>query len=83
MTRSELHDLVDDLPEDAVDGAAMFLKQVVQRRIDPDQLWFWSPEWQAKEREVDAGIASGEPGTLHKSDEDFLAALQSRVKPAA
>lgn len=42
---------------------------------DPDQWWFWTPEWQAGEREVDAAIARGEllgPVTA----EEFIAELQ-------
>jgi AbrB family looped-hinge helix DNA binding protein len=27
--------------------------------IPNDQLWFWTPEWQAKEREADEDIAEG------------------------
>jgi hypothetical protein len=27
--------------------------------IDPDQAWFWKPEWQAQERKVDENIAAG------------------------
>ena len=83
MTRAELHDLVDDLPEDAVEGAALILKQVILRRIAPDQLWFWSPEWQAKEREVEDALARGEPGTIYRRDDEFLAALEARVHPTA
>ena len=82
MTKAELHDLVDDLPEEAIEGAALFLKQVVSRRIAPDQLWFWSPEWQTKEREVDDAVTRGQPGTVHESDEAFLTSLESRVHRA-
>jgi AbrB family looped-hinge helix DNA binding protein len=28
--------------------------------IPKDQLWFWTPEWQKKEREVDEALARGE-----------------------
>jgi hypothetical protein len=28
-------------------------------RIDPEQLWFWTPEWQAGEREVDRELQAG------------------------
>jgi hypothetical protein len=41
---------------------------------DPDQAWFWTPEWQAKEREADADIAAGRV-TRFESDEEFLRAL--------
>ena len=43
--------------------------------IDPEQAWFWTPEWQAKEREADEAIAAGR-GTLYLSDEEFLASLE-------
>jgi len=82
MTKAELHELVEELPEDAVEGTAVLLKQVVLGRIDPDQFWFWTPEWQAKERAVDESLAKGEPGTVYGSDADFLAALEARVHPA-
>jgi len=78
VTKADLHHLVDDLPDDAVNAAAQFIKQIVDRKIDPDQLWFWTPDWQAKEREVDESIRRGEPGTIHMSDEEFLAALEAR-----
>ncbi len=44
------------------------LMRLVDRRVEmipvslipKDQLWFWTPEWQAKEREVDEALARGE-----------------------
>src|SRR5688500_4712450 len=27
--------------------------------IDPEQAWFWTPEWQAKEREADEDFLAG------------------------
>lgn len=41
-----------------------------------DQAWFWTPDWQAGEREVDAAIAAGRT-TYFGSAEEFLAALDS------
>jgi hypothetical protein len=41
------------------------------------QAWFWTPEWQAKEREADEDLAAGR-FTRHESDEEFLAALRAR-----
>jgi AbrB family looped-hinge helix DNA binding protein len=40
------------------------LMRLVGRRIElipipKDQLWYWTPEWQRKEREVDEEIAHG------------------------
>ena len=43
--------------------------------IDPDQAWFWTPEWQAKEREADEAIAAGRLTTYY-STEEFLASLE-------
>lgn len=39
--------------------------------IPTDQAWFFTPDWQAGEREADEQIAGGE-GDLYTSDEDFL-----------
>ena len=49
-------------------------RHIEQEQVDPDQAWFWTPEWQAKEREADAAIAARE-GTFYDSPEEFLAAL--------
>jgi AbrB family looped-hinge helix DNA binding protein len=42
---------------------------------DPEQWWFWTEEWQAMEREIEADLAAGERGTVFASGEGFLAAL--------
>ena len=53
------------------DGILMRPKKV----IDADQAWFWTPEWQAGEREADAEIAAGK-GRVFYSTEEFLAYLR-------
>ncbi len=50
------------------------------KMIDASQAWFWTPEWQAGEREADADIAAGRVERF-ESDEEFLAALEARMKP--
>jgi antitoxin PrlF len=51
------------------------LRQLAQsEETDPDQAWFWTPQWQAKEREADAAIAAGD-GEFFDSSEAFLASL--------
>jgi hypothetical protein len=80
MTKAELHQLVDQLPEQAVDGAAILLEEITDGRIDPEQAWFWTQEWQQREREADDDLAAGRV-TRFESDEDFLAALDERTKP--
>lgn len=43
--------------------------------IPDDQAWFWTPEWLAKEHEVDEAVARGERGTVYEDGEAFLGAL--------
>lgn len=50
-----------------------------QKVIDATQAWFWTPEWQAGEREADAEIAAGKE-KVFTSDEALIAALRSRAK---
>lgn len=80
MTKAELHQLVDSLPEDAVNGAAIMLGEIGAGRIDPEQAWYWTREWQAKEREANDDRAAGR-FTRYETDEDFLTALDERTKP--
>jgi len=71
MTKAELHELVDRLPDGAVDGAAVRLGEIGAGRIDPEQAWFWTREWQAKEREADDDLAA-ERVTTYETDAEFL-----------
>ena len=45
-----------------------------QKVIDATQAWFWSPEWQAGEREVEVDRAKGNVRAFG-SGEEFLDAL--------
>jgi hypothetical protein len=80
MTKAELHELVDRLPDGAVDGAAVLLGEISAGRIDPEQAWFWTREWQEKEREADDDRAAGRVMT-YENDAELLAALDERTKP--
>ena len=42
--------------------------------IDADQAWFWTPGWQAGEREASADIAAGRTDR-HDSSDAFLTSL--------
>ena len=44
--------------------------------IDPTQAWFWTPEWQAKEREADEDLAAGR-SVRFESGKEFLDFLDS------
>jgi antitoxin PrlF len=48
--------------------------------IDSTQAWFWEPAWQAREREADADLTAGRT-TRQESSDEFLAALDERMKP--
>jgi len=48
--------------------------------IDATQAWFWSPEWQAGEREADADRAAGRVTTF-ASGEELVEGLRSMAKP--
>ena len=50
-----------------------------QKLIDATQAWFWSPEWQAGEREADADRSAGRIESFGSADE-FLGALGARAK---
>lgn len=45
-----------------------------QRAYDPDQAWFWTPEWQVGEREAAQDIEAGRVEAFD-SAEDFLASF--------
>jgi hypothetical protein len=49
-------------------------------RIDTEQAWFWTREWQRREREADEDLLAGRV-MRYESDEQFLAALDERTKP--
>jgi AbrB family looped-hinge helix DNA binding protein len=49
--------------------------------IPDDQAWFWMPEWQAKEAEVDEAMERGERGEVFESGDEFLAFLDDHMKP--
>jgi hypothetical protein len=77
VTRAELHKPIDELPETAVDGAAVLLRGIIEGPVDPDQTWFWTPEWQRREHEAEADKAASRTDR-YDSNEDFLAALDER-----
>ncbi len=50
--------------------------------IDSTQAWFWTPEWQAGEREADADLAEGRSQQF-ASGEELTSGLEALVKPPA
>jgi AbrB family looped-hinge helix DNA binding protein len=62
----------DPIEVELVEGGILLRPQKV---IDATQAWYWTPEWQAGEREADEQYARGE-GRVFTSGEEFLAALR-------
>lgn len=57
------------------------ITMVPAKLIPRDQVWFHTPEWQAKEREADQAIARGEVSGPFASAEQLLRRLGKRRKP--
>ena len=74
MTKADLHELVDALPDETVDGAAELLKRLARGEIDPEQAWVWTPEWQEQLRSSLADLAAGRTRRF-SGDDEFLASL--------
>lgn len=51
-----------------------------EQDTDPEQGWFWKPDWLAGEFEADRQIAAGQV-THYDSDEAFIQGLADRTKP--
>lgn len=73
MTKTELHELVEGLPDDTLDGAVL-LRSLSERRIDPDPTWFWTLDWLSGELEADRE-ARTDTSVIYEDAESFKAAL--------
>ena len=78
--RAAAHLEEGDLLEAEITDEGILLRP--QKVIDSTQAWFWTPEWQAGEREADADLVAGR-GEVFNSGDEFLAALRKIAKPAA
>jgi len=65
-----------DLLEAEITADGILLRP--QKLIDATQAWFWTPEWQAGEREADADLGASRIESFSSGDE-FLGALQSQA----
>ncbi|MDP2937237.1 MAG: AbrB/MazE/SpoVT family DNA-binding domain-containing protein [Dehalococcoidia bacterium] len=65
-----------DFLEVQVRGEALYL--VPQKLIPREQAWFWTREWQGRERDADEAIARGELSAPFESSDDLLGYLRSR-----
>ncbi len=76
--RKAVHLEEGDLLEAEITSEGILLRP--QKLIDATQAWFWTPEWQEGEREVDADLAAGRVERF-ESDGAFLKALRDCAKP--
>jgi AbrB family looped-hinge helix DNA binding protein len=53
-----------------------------QKLIDATQAWFWTPTWQAGERQADADRAAARVETF-RSGEELVEALHNRAQPVS
>jgi hypothetical protein len=74
MTKADLHQLVDALPDETVDGAGQFLERVLRGEVDAEQAWVWTTEWQDQLRSSLADLADGRTRRFDTTDE-FLSSL--------
>jgi len=74
VTKADLHDLVDELPDEALDRAAVYLRRLVAGQVDPDQAWAWTEQWQGQLRSSLGDLAAGRTQSFD-SAEDFFASL--------
>lgn len=51
---------------------------IPQKLIPKDQVWFWTKEWQEKEREADEAIARGELSGPFESVDELVKHLQGQ-----
>jgi antitoxin MazE len=61
-----------------VDVTEESLLLVPKKLISKDQAWFWTKEWQEKEREADEAIAKGEISEPFKSTKELIGHLRRR-----
>ena len=64
-----------DFLEVQTHGDALYL--VPQKLIPRDQAWFWTQEWQEREREADEAIGSGELSGPFESADDLIRHLRN------
>lgn len=82
LTAESLGD-ADDVDElVAFTQALRRLAFLVLAEHNPGQAWFWTPEWQAGERQANREIRQGR-GHVSYSDEEFLAALDADIAVAS
>jgi hypothetical protein len=76
------HDLNSDYSRESFARETGIRIPRLKEQPDPDQMWFWTPKWQAMEQEADEDMAAGRTQRF-TSEEEFEAALDVRQHPYA
>ena len=83
MTQAALIEQIDarlgTLPPAKLVVVLDFVSYLAER--DPDQAWFWSPEWQAGERQADEDLRTGNYEDFDTMD-DLIASLKTEMAVA-
>ncbi len=67
---------IGDYLEAKIEGGTIVL--IPKKLIRKDQAWFWTKEWQEKEREAEEEIRVGKITGPFKSGEELIKSLKSR-----
>jgi AbrB family looped-hinge helix DNA binding protein len=67
---------VGDFLEVDVTGEGLLF--IPKKLISKDQAWFWTKEWQAKEKEADESIERGEVSGPFKNSKELVRHLRKR-----
>ena len=71
-----LHD-GDELEAEVVNDGIL-LRPCAER--DADQWWYWTPEWQQGEKQIELDRAAGLSGPVFDSADEFLDALRAQAE---
>jgi hypothetical protein len=72
------HDIMRTHASITIDSFSQSSASPARLQLRLDQAWFWSAEWQAKEREADNAVTSGDYDEFDSID-DFIADLEKRM----
>lgn len=75
---SGLEGLTNDKIQEVIDFIHFLKSKKILGEIDPDQLYFWTKEWQEVEKKADEDIKAGRMLGPFDSVEEFKKAIKDR-----
>jgi len=73
----DLHLQAGDVLEIKIEGSTIIL--LPKKLIPAEQAWFWSKEWQEKEKEADEDIKSGKVSEDFEDADELIKHLRSQI----